>query len=138
MELNNCINFILTKAQNIVFQHFKAKLAKFDITPAQYGVLNVLWHEDGSTSKYIAECLNLDSSTITGIIDRMEKKELVNRMPNKEDRRSLKVVLTEKGFQLRKSIEEVIEESNHDILKVFSKEEQELVFQLLGRIASKD
>lgn len=137
MELNECINFLLTKAQHTVFQYLKANLAQFDVTPVQYGILKCLWDEDGQTPKQIARTLSLDGSTITGILDRMENKNLVRRTPDPEDRRTLKVVITNQGLELRKCIEEVIEEVNKRILEMFTFEEQEQLKKFLGQIANR-
>lgn len=137
MELNECINFLLTKAQHIVFQYLKANLAQFDVTPVQYGILKCLWDEDGQTPKQIARTLSLDGSTITGILDRMENKNLVRRTPDPDDRRTLKVVITNQGLELRECIEEVIEKVNKRILEIFTFEEQEQLKKFLEKIANR-
>ncbi|MBI6872359.1 MarR family winged helix-turn-helix transcriptional regulator [Clostridium aciditolerans] len=137
MELNECINFLLTKAQHTVFQYLKTNLAQFDVTPVQYGILKCLWDEDGQTPKQIARTLSLDGSTITGILDRMENKNLVRRTPDPDDRRTLKVVITNQGRELRECIEEVIEEVNKRILEIFTSEEQEQLKKFLEQIANR-
>lgn len=136
MELNECINFLLTKAQHTVFQYLKSELAQFDVTPVQYGILKCLWDKDGQTPKQIAEVLSLDGSTITGILDRMENKGLVIRIANKEDRRTLKVEVTNQGFLLRVQIEKIIEEVNKKVMIKFSSEEQNQLKQFLKRISN--
>ena len=42
MEINNCINFILSNAQNAVYNYFKKRLSDYDVTPSQYALLQ--WH----------------------------------------------------------------------------------------------
>lgn len=137
MELNQCINFLLTKAQQKVFQHFKVNLAHFGVTPVQYGILKCLWVEKMQSPRQIANHLSLDGSTITGILDRMENKDLLYRVPDPNDRRALRVYLTEKGASLREPIDKVIGESNEYILEIFTKEEQEQLKQLLEKIESR-
>ena len=39
MEINSCINFILSNAQNAVQNYFKRELQQYDITPSQYALL---------------------------------------------------------------------------------------------------
>lgn len=136
MELNECINFLLTRAQQVVFQSLKARLAKFDVTPVQYGILKCLWDEDVKTPKQISEILNLDSSTITGLLDRMENKGLIERVHNKNDRRTLNVVITEQGLKHRKEIEDIIDELNKDFLCIFSDKEQEQLKLALRNISN--
>jgi len=134
MELNQCINFLLTRAQQSVFQYFKARLANFDVTPVQYGILSCLWYENGQTPKQIASSLSLDGSTITGILDRMESKGLVERHPDPNDRRALRVVLTKKGKQLEEPIQQVISTANEEILNKFSPADRLKLKELLEQI----
>ena len=56
----------------------------FDVTPVQYGVLYCLWKGDKTTPKEIAAELKLENSTISGILDRMEKKDLLKRQVSTE------------------------------------------------------
>lgn len=116
MELQDCINFKLTSAQNVVFNYFKGRLAPLDVTPIQYALLKCLWTEDLQTPSQLAQTLHLDASSITGILARLEKKELVERIYSRQDRRSVQVHLLESGAALQKPIEAVIEESNREVL----------------------
>lgn len=136
LELNECINFLLTNAQHTVFQYLKTNLAQFDVTPVQYGVLKCLWDEDGQPPKQIAKILSLDSSTITGILDRMENKGLIKRNPDLDDRRTLKVVITGDGLKLQEQIERVIKDTNKHFLQIFSDEEQAQLKQFLELIVN--
>lgn len=136
LKLNECINFLLTNAQHTVFQHLKSNLAQFGVTPVQYGVLKCLWDQDGQPPKKIAEVLNLDSSTITGILDRMESKGLVKRTPDSDDRRTLKVIITGDGLKLKEQIERVVEDVNEHFLRKFSDEEQVQLKGFLEMIAN--
>ena len=68
--------------------------------------LNFLNEKDDyqSTHKEIRNYLNLNSSTVTGIIDRLEKKGLVARLPKKEDKRTTYIALTSLGAKLLEKI----------------------------------
>ena len=98
MELTQCINYLLTTAQHKVFQEMSSRLEKFE--------------------------LKLENSTISGVLERMEKKELIERQVSKEDRRFIEVVLTEKGKALQNPILATVEEVNKDVLSEMSQEEQ--------------
>ena len=135
MELEQCVNFVLTKAQNAVHQLFKAELAPYGVTPGQYGVLRCLWDQNGMTAKQLADRLSLDGSTITGILDRMEQKGLIERHTDPRDRRALKVVLTDQGWNLKEPLTKAIEEANRKALQSFSQEEAELLKKLLDEIS---
>lgn len=135
MELNECINFLLTRTQQVVFQKFKASLAEYDVTPVQYGVLKCLWSKDGQNPSQIAASLYLDSSTITGILDRMENKDLIKRIADPADRRSLKVVLTEQGSGLEEPVIKIIDEENRKVLSCLEGDEQVKLIEYLERIS---
>ena len=55
MELNQCINYLLTTSQHRVFQEVSKRLEPFDVTPVQYGVLYCLWKGDKTTPKKIQQ-----------------------------------------------------------------------------------
>jgi DNA-binding MarR family transcriptional regulator len=71
------------------------------LTPPQYAVLNFLWERDKRPFKELADLMLCSRPTITGIIDTLEKKGLVARMPNPEDRRSILASLTDKGRRIQ-------------------------------------
>lgn len=123
MELTQCINYLLTTAQHSVFQFLNSKLAQHDITPSQYGVLSCLWQREFATPKQISEILCLETSTISGVLDRMQKKGLIDRVINKEDRREVRVVPTEKGKALEEPISKIIDDVNEEVLRCFTDEE---------------
>ena len=136
MAVNDqCINFLLTTAQHSVFQYFSGCLEKHDITPAQYGVLSCLWDVEYSTPKQIAEELCLEMITISGVLDRMQKKGLIERAANEKDRRGIRVIITEKGKELEKPVTQIVEDVNKRVLGMFDIEDAEKFKQTLKAVA---
>ena len=136
MELKECINFLLTNAQHNVFQYLSKRLTEYDVTPVQHGVLSCLMGKSYDTPKHLAESMSLETSTISGVLDRMQKKGLIDRVINKEDRREVQVRLTDKGRELEEKITVVIDEVNAEVLKSFSEEEVASLKDFLRTIAS--
>lgn len=138
MELKECINFLLTTAQHTVFQYLSQRLAPYDITPSQYGILNCLWIGGGTClPRQIAEMLCLETSTVSGILDRMQKKDLIDRVINPENRREILVMITPKGEALKAPVLKIIDEVNEEVLKDFSPKETEFIRKSLRQIAEK-
>ena len=135
MELTQCINYLLTTAQHSVFQYLNGKLSEYDVTPSQYGVLSCLWQREFATPKQISEILCLETSTISGVLDRMQKKGLIDRVINRNDRREVRVVPTEKGKALEEPISKILDEVNEEVLKCFTDEEVALLKNQLRTIA---
>lgn len=136
MELEQCLNFVITKAQRNVHQLFKAELAPFGVTPGQYGILRCLWDENAQTAKKLADRLALDGSTITGILDRMEQKGLIEKQTDPKDRRAMQVMLTTKGKKLKKPVSEAIEIANRRALVKLDQQEAEFLKKVLEEIGS--
>lgn len=138
MQLEECVNYLLTTAQHSVFLKMTEKLSVFDITPVQYAVLYCLWENDKRSPKEIAERLKLENSTISGILERMEKKGLIERSISKEDRRYIQVMLTEKGANLKDAVLTAVEEVNNEVMSVFSDNDREMLKSWLRLLAGID
>lgn len=134
MELTHCINYLLTTAQRRVFQVMSSRLEPYDVTPVQYGVLYCLWETDIHTPREIADKLQLENSTISGVLERMEKKDLIERQVSKKDRRYIEVVLTDKGASLKDDVLNTVEQFNEDIMSVLSSQEQDILKESLEKL----
>lgn len=75
-----------------------------------------------ATQKQLARMLNLNSSTLTGIIDRVEKKAWAVRLPKRTDRRTTYISLTNKGDRLLQELPDLI---NEELLERFHQLEPE-------------
>lgn len=134
MSLKNCINYLFTVAQHEIFQTFSEGLAPFNITPGQYGVLRCLWEDGPCTPKELAQTLRLETSTISGVLDRMEKKGLVERVIDKKDRRSVRVMATREGLAMQEDVLRVIDQLNEQVLCNFEPESRETLLDCLRQI----
>lgn len=76
---------------------------KEDLTPAQYLLLRQLWENPPLPFKDLAIACSCSKSTVTGVVDTLEKKKLVERIAHPKDRRSTLVKLTKKGRELKES-----------------------------------
>ena len=78
-----------------------------------------MWSEDGIVLSELGRRVSRDGPTITGVVDRMEKKMLVKRKRGSHDRRVVKVNLTAKGKNMKERLsttkKEVFERITHDL-----------------------
>jgi len=80
------------------FERFDARLHRErGLTPSQADVVFTLGNTEGMTCKELGERTLITKGTLTGVLDRLEAKKLVERRPSAEDGRSYIVVLTPKG-----------------------------------------
>ena len=113
----------LSRVMRKVHRYYESSFSKYGITPAQFYVLSAVWENDGVKFKDLAKSLEMDGSTLTSILDRMERQELLERRADLEDRRSLRVFLTEKAKQSIEDITCQAEKLNQEIKERFSDEE---------------
>lgn len=125
----------LSRVMRKVNRYFESNFSQFGITPAQFYVLTALWENEGVKFKDLAKSLEMDGSTLTSILDRMERQNFVERRDDPEDRRSLLVFLTEKAKQDIAVITTLAEKLNMEIKERFSEEEFATFVSVLERIA---
>jgi DNA-binding MarR family transcriptional regulator len=101
LPLDRQLGFSLYGAFIAVSRTYKPWLDKIGLTYPQYLVLSVLWEGDEQTISAIAAHLDLEPSTITPLVKRLEEAGNVVRRRNKEDERQVKASLTEKGRAIR-------------------------------------
>jgi DNA-binding MarR family transcriptional regulator len=82
-------------------------LGQANLTAAQYMILANLHAKDGRPLGELADVMRCSRSTVTGVVDTMERKGLVAREANPADRRSHLLRLTQKGRTLRRSTPEL-------------------------------
>ncbi|MGD9974173.1 MAG: MarR family winged helix-turn-helix transcriptional regulator [Desulfatirhabdiaceae bacterium] len=132
MKPEECIFFQLAKAGQMAARYWTSRLTDIHITAAQSMVLGFLHESDQVTSRELGERVMLDSATLTGILDRLEKAALIERKIHPEDRRALSVCLTESGRQVTGSLVTLAETANQSFLDSLTSEEQ-LIFRMLLR-----
>jgi DNA-binding MarR family transcriptional regulator len=101
LPLDRQLGFGLYSAFMAVSRTYKPWLDKLGLTYPQYLVLCVLWEADDQTVGAIAARLDLEPSTITPLMKRLEQAGRVVRQRNPADERQVKVKLTAQGRALR-------------------------------------
>ncbi len=121
-RVEDCISFLVGKAAQQIARRSRDKLASYGVTPVQYAVMKVLWERHPQSGADIGSRLQMDSATITGVIDRLESAQMVERRPDKEDRRVHGIYLTKKGRSLRDPLDKAMDELNAEARKHLGKE----------------
>jgi DNA-binding MarR family transcriptional regulator len=109
LKLSRQICFPLYSASRLITKAYKPYLDEMEITYPQYLVLLVLWENDSLSVNQITEKLLLNTNTLSPLLKRMEKMELLKRTRSSEDERSVTVQLTEKGRRLKEQAKPIPE-----------------------------
>lgn len=128
------VNDLIGIIHRYMRRFFEIQMKKYDITPPQFEVLLTLWNEDGIVLSELGRRLSRDGPTITGIIDRMEKKKLVARKRSMRDRRVIQVYLTAYAWEIKENLMKMQMEAGKDITNNFSDHDIKLLEGMLQRI----
>jgi DNA-binding MarR family transcriptional regulator len=107
LKLSRQLCFAVYSAGHAFNRAYKPLLDRLGLTYPQYLVMLVLWEEDGQTVGRIGERLQLESSTLTPLLKRLEAAGHVTRERDAADERQVRVRLTAAGRALRKAAEAV-------------------------------
>lgn len=105
-----------------------------DLEGARGRIIFALWGNDGVPIKTLCEKTSLDKSTLTGIIDRLERDGYIERKPSETDKRSTLISLTGKEQEFAKNIQKVSNQMNKIFYKGFTDEEISQFDSMLERI----
>lgn len=102
--LDNQLCFALYAATNAVTRAYREPLNKLGLTYPQYLAMLVLWERGAHTVKSLADALQLDSSTLTPLLKRLELAGWVSRTRDPVDERIVRIELTAAGKALRRPV----------------------------------
>ena len=128
------LGYKLKLTSQLMYRHFLERLEPYGLTPFHYLVLCCLWEEDGLSTSEIADKLKQLGATLTGVVDRMEQRNLVYRQRSSQDRRIIRIWLTEEGKRLMTVLPPLGEKTISEATQNISKAEQETILALLDRI----
>lgn len=107
LKLDKQLCFRLYATSREIIKRYKPILDEYNITYTQYLTMMVMWEEEKISVKGIGKKLHLDSGTLTPLIKKLEKMELVKKYRDPKDDRVVIVELTDKGRELKEEMEEV-------------------------------
>jgi MarR family transcriptional regulator, lower aerobic nicotinate degradation pathway regulator len=100
LELDDLPGHHIRRLQQIAVAIFLQETEAHGVTPVQYAVLHAVAAKPGIDQRTLARQVALDTSTIGGVIDRLEARGLVQRRPSAEDRRVRLLTLLDEGTAL--------------------------------------
>jgi DNA-binding MarR family transcriptional regulator len=109
------------------------ELESVGLTPALFGLLNVLEDRPGSNQQEIGSSMGIDPSTMVSLIDQLEDAGLAKRRPHPDDRRAREVAITPKGRRHLERARRKANEVQDEVLRGLTRGEQRQLLTLLRR-----
>jgi MarR family transcriptional regulator, multiple antibiotic resistance protein MarR len=110
------------------------ELSRFDITAPQLIVLASVASKEADSAAGLCKSISYDPGAMTRMIDRLEQKGLVRRVPNPDDRRAMNLELTSAGKALYPQLLEAKETVQAQFLRGFGKAEVQALESFLNRM----
>lgn len=107
LKLDNQLCFSVYACSREIIKLYKPYLDKLNLTYTQYITMLVMWEDELISAKDLGKKLYLDSGTLTPLLKKLEKLELVTRNRSTQDERILVVTLTDKGKALKERAKSV-------------------------------
>ena len=137
LEVTECPYYLISRASLAITSLMRRELAQagvWDVRPAYLGVLLTMWNEDGLRIHELGRRAGLEPSTMTGLLDRMERDSLVSREPDPDDRRAHRIVLTTRGHDVKEAVLEVIDRTMDAAFSGVGDEDTETMKRLLRQV----
>ncbi len=127
---------LIRRLQQFAAAIFIEETAAFDLTPVQYAILASVRAHPGIDQIGLARLIGFDRTTIGGVIDRLEKKSLVERRLSPTDRRIRLLYPSLGGVDLLAACHPAADRAQERMLEPLSDTEQTIFKSLMTRIVA--
>ncbi|MEG0518142.1 MAG: MarR family transcriptional regulator [Bacteroidales bacterium] len=137
MILNKQVGVYLNQVHNQFKQYISTIFLQqgHNITPEQFLVMDTLWDEGIMSQQQIADTILKDKNSVVKLIDGLEKKGLVKRVADKQDRRQNLIELTPFAIQIKDEVTDAAMQGVNLIIKDISSEELYTFIKVLSKMA---
>jgi DNA-binding MarR family transcriptional regulator len=106
-----------------VDQYFRQMIRPHDLTVIEWYILRSLYERDGQHASELARAVGRAATSFTPNLDKLQNKGLIERRPDRTDRRAVRIYLTELGKELREDVLDSAREIDETVEGLFTQEE---------------
>lgn len=134
--LNKMMGFYVNRTAFLMSEGIAKRFSKngFSITAQDFGIMSLLWNNDGQTHMFIAEKMLRDKTTITRRIDGLVKKGYLVRKTDNKDKRIVRVFVTEEGHLIKNKLINILLDFHKEVLGDIPENEVEITKKTLEKI----
>lgn len=106
----------------VLARYLEVELRQYDATLIRFHIMSTLFSNGGEmTPSEIAESVFREKNSITAVLNTLERQGVVRRQPSADDRRSVKVVITDKGWKEANRLNPIAQELSREALSCMEK-----------------
>jgi DNA-binding MarR family transcriptional regulator len=132
--LESLIGYNARRAALAVIEVFLQRMAVYDLRPVDFSVLSLITHNPGITSRQLCTALGILPPNLVGMINALEKRELIERQPHPRDGRAMGLHLTPAGQKLMRNAERTAAQLEAQVAAKLSATESRTLIKLLKKI----
>jgi DNA-binding MarR family transcriptional regulator len=116
----------------VLARYLEIQLKRYDASLIRFNIMSTLFKNGGEmTPSEIAENVFREKNSVTAVINTLERQGVVRREPSPDDRRSVKVVITEKGWKEANRLNPIAQELSREALSCMDKEQVEALIGMM-------
>jgi len=131
------IGFLISDVARQMRGAFDRRVRRLGLTRAQWQVLSLLHHRPGASQTELAELLEVERATAGRMIDRLERKNWVERRADAADRRINRLFLTTEARDVQSDMGRIAEDMMDDAMGSLAAEEQDLLADMMERMKAR-
>jgi DNA-binding MarR family transcriptional regulator len=134
MRREETIDHHIKAAWHSIARMYNQQAAQYDATMAMGYVLLVINAEEGTPATKIAPLMGLEPRSLTRLLNTMEERGVIARKSDLTDKRSIRVMLTAKGKQMREKAKETVLQFNQMVRHEIEPEKLDVFFEVITKI----
>jgi DNA-binding MarR family transcriptional regulator len=132
--LEGLLGYNARRAALAVIGVFLERMAVYDLRPVDFSVLSLIAHNPGITSRQLCGTLGILPPNLVGMINALEKREVITRRPHPTDGRAMGLHLTDGGSRLMRDAERTAAELEAEVAGRLSASESKTLIRLLKKV----
>jgi DNA-binding MarR family transcriptional regulator len=132
--LETLLGYNARRAALAVIAQFLERMAVYDLKPVDFSVMSVIVHNPGVTSRQLCAALNILPPNLVGLVQSLEARGLIERLPHPHDGRAMGLHPTEQGQQLMLKAEATATELEMNIGSKLTPNQVQTLVTLLQKI----
>lgn len=132
--LETLVGYNARRAALVIIGEFMERMAVYELRTVDFSVLSLITHNPGITSKQLCNTLGIQAPNLVSMVNALEQRELIKRLPHPTDGRAMGLHLTELGEKTVRRAEKTAAELEQDVTAKLSPQERKTLMALLKKI----